>query len=340
MFSRREERAPAVDVLPDFALKQRRRGGAGTKLLDHEAPATLDTGADPEASCPQLPAQRAVPATERLAGGAVSAGLTLLDPPDHTTRSALHEADRALSEPRGLDDLIRSALDDGTFALHAQRVRSVRTDAEQWELVLALPDLNGQLLAPDEFLPIAEELGLGVQIDTWVTKHALACLYDTRLTSIEVNVGPSTLNDPSFISVLRSAIRRAGVHPRQLVFEVNASVASAHTHAVRGFFARLKALGCRVALDDFGANAGALDQLKKLPLDLVKIDGSFVRHVATDPDDLRFLAALTLLAQGLGCQVVAMDVADASTQRALAGIGVDFVQGSHVGRPLPLPVAV
>lgn len=292
-----------------------------------------------------------------------SAGITLLDRPGLTPRSVLHEADLAMATAKrtgrnryAVHDAmetasasalqswasqIRSALENDTFILHAQVVQALHTtDEQQWELLLRLPDPDGELLPPGQFLPVAERFGLVTEVDRWVTKKAFALIAGWRqfgrALTLEVNIGASTLSDDAFIELVESELARTGIDPRHLVFEVNGSVAGAQMDSARVFAERLKALGCRFALDGFGHAAGTLEQLKYLPLDFVKIDGSFVRHVATDDSDRRIVRGLTALAKDMGCRVIAMNVGDEATRVQVAELGVDFVQGFHIGRPVPL----
>lgn len=260
-----------------------------------------------------------------------SAGITILDRPARTT----HEEDGDPAASR-----IREALDRDAFVLHAQPVRSVHQDLQQWELLLRLTSPEGAVLAPGEFLPSAERSGLAVEVDRWVTQQAIGLIASWAAVgqplSLEVNVSAATLRDKAFVAMVERELLATGIKPRSLVFEIRGEVAGAHPDRARWFAERVRSLGCRFALDAFGRNAGALEQLTCLPLDLVKLDGSFVRHVATDEAERMALQALTQLAHRVGLDVVATNVADAATRDAAVAAGVDFVQGFFVGRPIPI----
>lgn len=293
-----------------------------------------------------------------------SAGIALLDRPDLTAAAALLEADLAMAEAKQLGrnravlhdaqlrvgaaamhewaDRIRGAVENDRFELHAQRVRGLHGNADQWELLVRLPVADGELLPPDRFLPVAQQFGLGSTIDAWVTRRAIDTIaFEHRrgaAVRLEVNVCEETLADPSFVETVEAAIDTAGIDPSALVFEVNGSTAAVNHDDVKLLSERLKAYGCLFAIDGFGAHAGALDQLRTLPLDFVKIDPSFIRHLPTNRTDQVIVRGMTDLAHSLGCRVIAMAVSDEQSVELLESFGVDFVQGFHIERPRPMVV--
>jgi diguanylate cyclase (GGDEF)-like protein len=288
-----------------------------------------------------------------------SAGVTVLDRPDVTPGGLLLEADLAMSVAKRSGrnrcsvhhpmeastatavhewaTQIRHALETDSFVLHAQPVKALRGHVDQWELLVRLPGDSGELLPPGDFLPVAERFGLMQQVDELVTAHAVQTVADNaaqgRTLRLEVNIAGSTLASKSFVTSVEQAIASTRIDPSCLIFEVNGSTLDANLDDVRVFSERLRALGCKFAVDGFGRNAGALEQFKMLPLDFVKIDGSFVRHLASSTVDQRIVAGLINLAHSLGCEVIAMAVGDDASLALLEQMGVDYVQGFHVGRP-------
>jgi diguanylate cyclase (GGDEF)-like protein len=288
-----------------------------------------------------------------------SAGVTVLDRPGLTPEGLLLEADLAMEVAKrsGRNRCsvhhpneaatatavhewaaqIRKALETDSFVLYAQPVKSLRDRVDQWELLVRLPADSGELLPPGDFLPVAERFGLMQQVDELVTAHAVhtiaANAAQGRTLRLEVNIGRSTLASQSFVTRVEQAITRTGIDPSCLIFEVNGSTLDANLDDVRVFSERLRGLGCKFAIDNFGRNDGALEQFKMLPLDFVKIDGSFVRHLATSSVDQRIVAGLTNLAHSLGCEVIATAVSDDESCALLEQMGVDYLQGFHVGRP-------
>jgi diguanylate cyclase (GGDEF)-like protein len=289
-----------------------------------------------------------------------SAGLTVLDRPGLTPEGLLLEADLAMiaakrsgrnrcsvhhpqeaSTATAVHDWatqIRQALETDSFVLHAQPVKALRNQVDQWELLVRLPAGTGELLPPNDFLPVAERFGLMQQVDELVTSHAVhmiaANAAQGRTIRLEVNIAGSTLASQSFVTSVEQAITSTGIDPSCLVFEVNGSTLEAKLDEVRVFSERLRSLGCKFAVDHFGRNDGALEQFKMLPLDFVKIDGSFVRHLATSTVDQHIVAGLTHLAHSLGCEVIATAVSDDESSALLDQMGVDYLQGFHVGRPV------
>jgi EAL domain-containing protein (putative c-di-GMP-specific phosphodiesterase class I) len=235
---------------------------------------------------------------------------------------------------------IREALETDAFVLHAQPVVSLGGGTDQFELLVRLPTTDGALLPPGDFLPIAERFGLMPEVDEWVTRRAIQSIAAHAATGrpirLEVNIGQSTLGSEDFVSMVERELQTSGIDPAALVFEVNGATASSNLDDVAVFSMRLRNLGCLFALDGFGRNAGALEQLKVLPLDFVKIDGSFVRHLSSNMTDQLIVHGLSDLAHALGLRVIAMSVSDEESRVLLEGFDVDFVQGFHVGRPQPL----
>jgi diguanylate cyclase (GGDEF)-like protein len=291
----------------------------------------------------------------------MSAGITLLDRGGLTPGDVLLEADLAMARAKsaGRDrvavyapaelrpykaarewaEAIRDALDSGSLDLHCQPVRSLRTDHVQWELLVRLPQPDGQLLAPASFLPTAERFGLVERVDAWVLERACELVARHQLAGsrldVEVNVSARSLSDERFAQLVAERLERAAIRPASLIFEVSESVALESMGEVRVFADRLKSFGCRFALDNFGTTHASLVHLKELPIDFVKIDGAFVRHLVDDEADRQIVRAIIDLAHGLGQTVIAAFVGDAETEELLRQYGADYVQGFHVGRPRP-----
>ena len=128
----------------------------------------------------------------------------------------------------------------------------------------------------------------------------------------------------------------AGIDPARLIFELTETAAIANIEEAKAFASRLRGRGCRFALDDFGAGFGSFYYLKNLPFDYLKIDGDFIRGLATSPMDQLVVEAIVSIARGMGKKTVAEFVADEETVRLLEKAGVDYAQGYHIGRPRPL----
>jgi diguanylate cyclase (GGDEF)-like protein/PAS domain S-box-containing protein len=294
-----------------------------------------------------------------------SLGVALLDPGRRLTPDAvLVEADLAMSEAKeaGRDryavadggladgrvgariswsDMIRDALDEDRFELHAQPIVDVESGRiGQYELLLRMIDRTGGLIAPGTFLPVAERFDLIGQIDRWVVRRAIAMLADARRAghdiTVEVNLSGASTGDAELLALIEAELQESGVDPSRLIFEITETTAVANIPAAQAFAARLADLGCRFALDDFGAGFGSFYYLKHLPFDYLKIDGEFVRHCAEDRTDQLVIQAVVDIARGLGKRTVAEQAGDDATLALLGRLGVDQAQGYFLGRPAPL----
>ena len=202
-------------------------------------------------------------------------------------------------------------------------------------------DDDGGLIPPGAFLQVAERFDLVQEIDRWVTRSAIELIAehaaeDVRLT---VNLSGRTLTDDRLLADLEHEIERTGADAGRLTFEVTETAAVANIQLAREFALRLREIGCRFALDDFGAGFGSFYYLKHLPFDYLKIDGEFVANCLANRTDQLVIRAVVDIAQGLGKETVAEFVGDDELVQFLRSQGVDYAQGFHIGRPLPLAEA-
>jgi diguanylate cyclase (GGDEF)-like protein/PAS domain S-box-containing protein len=236
---------------------------------------------------------------------------------------------------------IRAALDEDRLVLHAQPVVETATGrTTQHELLVRMVDVHGDLIQPGSFLPIAERFGLIREIDRWVVTRAIRMLAEHRaagrLPTVEINISGHSLGDPELAEYIGRELRTAEVDATQLIFEVTETTAIDNIAAARTFAEQLGELGCRFALDDFGAGFGSFYYVKHLPFDFIKIDGEFVRNCTADPTDRLVIRAVVELARGMGKRTIAEFVGDEATLLTLGELGVDYAQGFHLGRPAPL----
>jgi diguanylate cyclase (GGDEF)-like protein/PAS domain S-box-containing protein len=233
---------------------------------------------------------------------------------------------------------IRGALADDRLVLHAQPIRNLRTgEIGHHELLLRMLGDDGELIPPGAFLPLAERFGLSPDIDRWVTERAIELLaVDPGGTALEVNLSGPSLNDTTLLRIVEESVARMRVDPRRLIFEITETAAVANIPLARRFAERLMALGCRFALDDFGAGFGSFYYLKHLPFDYLKIDGEFVAGCLGNRTDQLVIEAVVRIAQGLGKETIAEFVETAELEAFLREQGVDHAQGFHVGRPMPI----
>jgi diguanylate cyclase (GGDEF)-like protein/PAS domain S-box-containing protein len=290
-----------------------------------------------------------------------SIGLAMFDDPTLTGEEVLVNADlsmydakdagrnrysRSRSSPRGEPntrmrlawvDRITEALEHDRFVLHAQPILDLRTDEiSRYELLLRMVDHDGALIAPAAFLHIAERVGLIRRIDRWVIDRAIRLLADPALPTgigLEVNVSGVSIGDDDLLEFIEERLAATGADPGRLVFEITETAAVANIHLARNFADRLARMGCRFALDDFGAGFGSFYYLKHLPFDYIKIDGEFIAKCMSTETDRLVIDALVTIARGLQKETIAEFVGDEATLQFLRGQGVDHAQGYHVGRP-------
>jgi len=240
---------------------------------------------------------------------------------------------------------LQTALKENRFELMAQPIVAMdptKSDGPALEILLRLQDdsVPGGI-SPVEFLRAAERYRLMSDVDRWVVQAALTALGRGAIRlpagrSLAINLSGQTLGDPQFLEYVVDVLDRTGVAPDQLCFEVTEnSVITNIEHAER-FIGVLHGMGCHFALDDFGRGLSSFGNLKNLSLDYLKIDGSFIRNLATDPVNQAMVAAMIKLARTLKFQIIAEQVEDAGALESARRMGVDFVQGYHLARPEPL----
>jgi diguanylate cyclase (GGDEF)-like protein/PAS domain S-box-containing protein len=235
---------------------------------------------------------------------------------------------------------IRQALDEDGLVLHWQPIVDLATGRPSHGELLLRMRSAGELLPPADFLGAAERLGLIHAIDRWVVGQAIALLRDHQAPSdlpLSVNLsGESVAGDAELLSVIERSIRAGGVDPGKLIFEITETAAIANIVEARDFAMGLRRLGCGLALDDFGTGFGSFYHLKYLPVDYLKIDREFVHNLPRSHVDQRLVRSIVDVAQSLRIRTVAESVGDDSTIQLLRHLGVDYIQGFHVGEPRPV----
>ena len=259
---------------------------------------------------------------------------------------------RVLSEgfcsPAGLHrrpwlERLRRALDGELFVLHFQPiVRLSDRSVSHHEALLRLADeADGSLVAPGRFLPAAERYGLIREIDRMVINQVAALLGDAggREPRIAVNVSALSVTDKTMLAYIERQLRWHGADPSQLVVEITETAAISDMQRAREFCSGVLALGCDLALDDFGAGYGSFHYLRQLPYSYLKIDGDFIRRLPISRTDQLLVRALAGVVRGMGGETIAEFVGDETTMGMLRSYGVDYAQGFAVGHPQPTLVA-
>jgi len=241
---------------------------------------------------------------------------------------------------------LQAALKEDRFHLYHQVIVAAHgTDGgPAMEVLVRLEDESGQRLTPSEFMRAAERFRLMGLVDRWVVQTTLAALGRGAIAvqtnrSVAINVSGQTLGDAQFLEFVVDCLDSTGVTPAQVCFEIAENAVIANLDHARRFVGVLHGMGCQFALDDFGSGVGSFSNLKNLPLDYLKIDGSFIRNLARDTVNQAMVTAMIKLARTLNFKVIAEQVEDAAAVDAARRMGVDYLQGYAIGRPQPLSLA-
>jgi diguanylate cyclase (GGDEF)-like protein/PAS domain S-box-containing protein len=240
---------------------------------------------------------------------------------------------------------LQGALRDNKFELYYQPIVHARAggvSGPALEVFVRLEGENGQPAPPPiEFIRAAERYRLMPHVDRWVVRAVLAALGRGGLKlppgrSVAINIAGQTLGDSEFLEFVVECFDHTGASPGDICFEVTESSVVANLDHAHRFIAVLHGMGCEFALDDFGSGLSSFSTLKTLPMDYLKIDGSFIRNLAADTVNQAMVAAMIELSRSLNFRIVAEHVEDQSSLDAVTGMGIDFVQGFLLGRPQPL----
>jgi diguanylate cyclase (GGDEF)-like protein/PAS domain S-box-containing protein len=235
---------------------------------------------------------------------------------------------------------LREALEKDRFRLYAQPICDAGDPDGRilhHEVLVRLLDTDGKLLLPGSFIAAAERFGIMVELDRWVIRQALRQFSDLRLSSqdpgIAINLSGSSLSDDRLVGFVQACLASSGVQARQVCFELTETTAISRLAVAQRLITELRKLGCRFALDDFGSGLSSFTYLKHLPVDYLKIDGSFVRDAHCDAVDRAMVKAINEIGHTMGIATVAESVETEESLAVVRQIGVDFVQGYAVGHP-------
>jgi len=267
-----------------------------------------------------------------------------------TGRVAVYSArDEALARHTGEIQWLQrlqGALKENRFQLYHQIIVPAHGNegGPAMEVLIRLRDENGQELPPAEFMRAAERYRLMGLVDRWVVQTTFAALGRGAITlqpdrSVAINISGQTLGDVQFLEFVVECLDSTGVAPAQICFEITESAVVANLDHAQRFVGVLHGMGCQFALDDFGSGVGSFSNLKNLPLDYLKIDGSFIRNLARDTVNQAMVTAMIKLARTLNFKVIAEQVEDSASVEAARRMGVDYLQGYAIGRPQPLQLA-
>lgn len=240
--------------------------------------------------------------------------------------------------------LIRRALAEHRVVMYAQQIVPINPEAgrgHHYEILMRIYDDSGELVSPGVFMPAAERYNLAHRIDRYVVSEVFDWLVANpdaveALDMCAINLSGQSMGDRDFVHFLMDKIRSSGLPTHKLCLEITETAAIGNMSEAIRLCTRLKALGCVISLDDFGSGLSSFGYLKRLPVDIIKIDGMFVRDINDDEMDLAMVKAINELAKTMGKQTVAEFVETPQILARLEALGVDYAQGYLFGQPQPL----
>ena len=240
---------------------------------------------------------------------------------------------------------IRAALRDDRFAFRSQEIRPLdrRSAPMHYEVLVRMLDERGEEVTPGEFIPVAERQGLMPELDRWIIRSVFRMLARGRSDTGRapgatycINLSGASLGDPTLVDFIRDEMTRVRVPPQSICFEITETSAVTNLAEAGVLTRSLKALGFKLALDDFGAGLSSFAYLKSLAVDYLKIEGGFVRDMASNRESRAIVEAINSVGHALGLRSIAECVESRATLAELREIGVDFAQGYGLSRPQPL----
>ena len=239
---------------------------------------------------------------------------------------------------------ISQALKDNRFELHCQKIVPISDDTllPHYELLIRMRDVKGKLVPPMAFLPAAERYNLMTSIDRWAIHAAVSILREQTLPVgkkkglIAVNLSGQSLGDKHFLDYVVSELAQSDVSPELICFEITETAAITNLISATQFISKLRSMGCRFALDDFGSGLSSFGYLKNLQVDYLKIDGHFVKNILEDPVNRSIVEAINQIGHVMGILTIAEFVENEQILATIKEIGVDYVQGFGIDKPKPL----
>ncbi|MBS1878771.1 MAG: EAL domain-containing protein [Actinobacteria bacterium] len=253
--------------------------------------------------------------------------------------SGPEEQRRAIAGQMTTSAKIRDALTQDRLRLAGQPILDLASGGiARWELLLRLAGEKGELLPAAQFIGVAERTGMVQELDRWVIARALGMLAARERAgepvSLHVNLSGATVSDLSTLEFIERELDEGGADPGRCTFEITQTARVDDYDTAARFADRLTEFGCEVAIDDYGAGFGPFEYLKRIPFDVIKIDGAFVRDLARNDADQLTVQAIVGIARGLGKVTIAEYVEDGETAQLLRDYGVDMAQGFHLGAPV------
>ncbi len=256
----------------------------------------------------------------------------------HIAEPGSNEKD-GLAKDMGWASRVRDAFENDRFSLVYQPIISIASGAiNDYEVLLRMQRDDGDMILPGGFMPAAERFGLVHNVDRWAITRAITHLdalttQHNKALRFAINLSGRAFEDKELLPLIRGLINDSCLSPSQLTFEITETAAIANLRDASKFISKLKDMGCEFALDDFGSGFCSFNYLKKLPVDKLKIDGSFVKNLADTHVDQAMVQSMNQIAHALGKKTIAEFVENDQTLQLLKSYGIDFAQGNYLGLP-------
>ncbi len=237
---------------------------------------------------------------------------------------------------------VSQAITENRFYLAKQLIKPIVHDDREYmhyEILLRLHDRQGKIVPPGRFIPVAERYGVITIVDRWVletTLNSYQQYFAQQQAIVSINLSGMSINDERFTDLAIDLIKNSPVQGDRLCFEITETAAISNIDRAQRFIKTMKELGVRFALDDFGSGVSSFAYLKSLPVDYLKIDGSLVRNVSQEECDRAIVSSINQVAHLMGMKTIAEFVEDRVILQHLDRIGVDYVQGYRIGKPVPV----
>ncbi|MGB5177130.1 MAG: EAL domain-containing protein [Gammaproteobacteria bacterium] len=239
---------------------------------------------------------------------------------------------------------IQKALRNNRFSIYCQEIRPAAESSEKYhfEILVRMNGEDGEMIPPDMFIPAAEHYNLMPSLDRWVIDNTFALLHANGMAQqpregvVSINLSGQSLADEKLVVYIEDMFRKYPLLPNCICFEITETSALGNIKSAKDIIVRLRKIGCHFSLDDFGTGLSSFSYLKELPVDFLKIDGSFVRAILDDRISHAMVSSINHIGHVMGLKTVAEFVENEEIVKQLQQIGVDYLQGYSIGKPVPL----
>jgi EAL domain-containing protein (putative c-di-GMP-specific phosphodiesterase class I) len=258
---------------------------------------------------------------------------------------------RQMTADVGWSQKIQQALKEDLFVLHYQPIVDIQTGRPtHYEVLLRMRGQSDKLVPPAAFLPAASRFGLMTDVDEWVVRNSMRALAELRATERDLvftlNISGNIFEDADLVGCIEQNLKANNLPASTIVLEITEQVAVRNVVTAASQITEISKLGCKFAIDDFGAGYSSYTYLKSLPVHYIKIDGSFIKNLSEDLVDQAIVQSICQIAKATNKKTIAEHVKDARTFKALYELGVDLAQGHYVGKPaaklsrrsVPIPI--